>query len=314
MGKLIDGKWIESSIITSDTSGRYDRQPRTFRDKIGLDHLLYKPESNRYHLYVSYACPWATRCLIYRSLKDLENHITVSIVHPDMLNSGWTFNKNFLKTTGDDLFGFDFLYQVYQKAQSDITTSVTVPVLWDKQKDTIVNNESSEIIRIFNTAFNDLTGNQKDYYPKDLQKEIDDWNAKVYESINNGVYRAGFAKTQEAYDEAIKYLFNMLDRIDSHLEGKEYLVGDQLTEADLRLVPTLLRFDIVYYVHFKTNIRRILDYPNLSRYTRSLYEIEAIRKNHDLDHIKRHYYYSHRSINPFQIVPQGPYDYIGSGR
>ena len=310
MGRLIDGEWIETSIITSDKSGNYDRLPRTFREFISHDHDIFKPESDRYHLYISYACPWATRTLIYRTLKDLEKHISISVVHPDMLENGWSFNTDFDATTGDTLFAYQYLYEVYKQAQENLSTSVTVPVLWDKKTNTIVNNESSEIIRMFNSEFNDLTGNTDNFYPLEHQAEIDVWNEKIYESVNNGVYRAGFAKTQEAYDKAVESLFNVLDEIESHLNGKDFLVGDKLTEADLRLIPTLLRFDLVYYVHFKTNIRRIMDYPNLSRYTSNLYELEAIKKNHNFDHIKRHYYYSHETINPYRIVPKGPAEFL----
>lgn len=310
MGKLVEGQWVESSIITSDTSGRYDRQPRTFRDVISEEHAEFKPESGRYHLYVSYACPWATRTLIYRSLKGLQEHISIDVVHPDLLNNGWSFSKEFPGSTGDSQFGLEFLYELYQKAQSDISTSVTVPVLWDKKTAQIVNNESSEIIRILNSGFNGLTGNQEDYYPPALRSEIDTWNEEIYENVNNGVYRAGFAKTQAAYNEAVTSLFETLDKLDDYLKDKAYLAGGQLTEADLRLIPTLLRFDIVYYGHFKTNIRRIMDYPNLSRYTKDMYAIEAIARNHNFEHIKRHYYYSHDSINPYRIIPMGPASFI----
>lgn len=310
MGRLVDGKWIETSIITSDKSGRYDRLPRTFRDEISDSHATFRPDSGRYHLYISYACPWATRTMMYRTLKSLESHISVSVVHPDMLEKGWTFDTNFEDTTGDNLYGLTYLYELYQRAQSDVTTSVTVPVLWDKKTEQIVNNESSEIIRIFNTAFNSLTGDSSDYYPAELQQEIDHWNTIIYDGINNGVYRTGFAKTQLAYDEAVTALFETLDLIEAHLEGKQYLVGERLTEADLRLIPTLLRFDLVYYVHFKTNIRMIRDYPNLFRYTKHLYNIEAISKNHQFNHIKRHYYYSHEALNPCRIVPKGPDSFL----
>ena len=310
MGKLVDGKWLETSIVTSDISGRYDRQPRTFRNLISADDPEFKPESGRYHLYVSYACPWATRTLMYRSLKGLEDHISVSVVHPDMLDKGWSFNTDFPGATGDNLYGLTYLHELYQKAQGDVTTSVSVPVLWDKKTEQIVNNESSEIIRMLGTGFNKLTGNTEDYYPKAIRGEIDAWNKEIYYHVNNGVYRTGFAKTQEAYEEAVTGLFDTLDKLDTHLEGKNYLVGDQLSEADLRLIPTLLRFDIVYYVHFKTNIRQIMEYANLSRYTANLYGMEAIAKNHNFEHIKRHYYYSHETINPYRIVPKGPAEFI----
>jgi putative glutathione S-transferase len=240
-------------------------------------------------------------------LKDLQDHISVSVVHPDMLEKGWSFAKafdtQFAGTTNDPLFDATHLYEVYQKAQADISTSVTVPILWDKKTNTIVNNESSEIIRILNTAFNDLTGNQDDYYPEEHQADIDTWNDAIYESLNNGVYRSGFAKTQAAYLDAVVPLFNTLDAIEAHLKDREYLVGDTLTEADIRLIPTLLRFDSVYFIHFKCSLKRIADYPNLSRYTKQLYQLDAVRSTTNFEHINRHYYYSHESINPHRIVP-----------
>jgi putative glutathione S-transferase len=306
MGMLIEGKWTEGSVITSNKKGAYDRQPRSFRDFISNDHPIFKPETDRYHLYVSYACPWATRTLIYRKLKGLEDHISTSIVHPDMLNVGWQFDESYKDATKDHLFGFSKLSDVYLEADPKITTSVTVPILWDKKTVTIVNNESSEIIRMFNSSFNELTGNQDDYYPKNKRTQIDTLNEKIYHSINNGVYKSGFAKTQEAYDSAVLSLFSSLDELELILEDNKFLTGDTLTEADLRLIPTLLRFDIVYVTHFKCNIRRIKDYKNLSRYTKELYEIPAILETNNLDHIKRHYYYSHETINPFRIIPQGP--------
>lgn len=310
MGTLVNGEWIKGSVISSDKKGSFDRKPSTFRDGISADHAVFKPESGRYHLYVGYACPWAHRALIYRVLKQLEEHISVSVVHPDMLEMGWSFATDFPGATGDDLFGAEYLHQIYQRAQDDITTSATVPILWDKKTGRIVNNESSEIIRFLNTAFNQLTGNTDDYYPQALRSEIDAWNDKIYHNVNNGVYRSGFAKTQAAYEEAVVGLFAVLDELDAHLQGKDYLVGNQLSEADVRLIPTLLRFDSVYYVHFKTNVRRISDYKNLSRYTRNLYQLDAVKNTTYFDHIKRHYYYSHESINPQRIVPLGPAEFI----
>ncbi len=306
MGKLVDGKWVKTSIITSDDKGQYDREPRSFLETIGKDHERFQPESGRYHLYVSYACPWANRTLILRELKNLTEHISVDVVDPDMLEYGWSFDSSKDGATGDSLYGKKYLHEIYQKADPEASTSVTVPVLWDKKHETIVNNESSEIIRIFNQAFNDLTGNTDDYYPKNLQAEIDQWNDEIYPAVNNGVYKSGFAKNQEAYEKAVTELFRVLDKIDQHLDGKDYLVGNQLTEADIRLIPSLLRFDVVYFTHFKCNIKRIADYKNLSRYTRNLYENEAIRKTTNFDHIKRHYYYSHEELNPQRIVPLGP--------
>ena len=310
MGTLVNGEWIKGSAISSDKKGSFDRKPRTFRDVISADDPIFKPESGRYHLYVGYACPWAHRTLIYRSLKGLEEHISISVVHPDMLEMGWSFASDFPGTTGDNLFGADYLHQIYQRAQDDITSSATIPILWDKKTHRIVNNESSEIIRFLNTAFDPLTGNNDDYYPQTLCSEIDLWNDKIYHNVNNGVYRSGFAKSQQAYEKAVISLFEVLDELETHLEGKDYLVGDQLSEADLRLIPTLLRFDIVYYMHFKANVRRISDYKNLFRYTRNLYQLDAVKSTTNFDHIKRHYYYSHDSINPQRIVPVGPAEFI----
>ena len=303
MGRLIDGKWTTGSIITSDKKGRFERIPRSFRDTISKKGP-YSPESGRYHLYVSYACPWAHRTLIYRLLKDLQDHITVSVVHPDMMDKGWTFETEFTDTTGDELYNYSHLYKIYQKAQSDVSTSVTVPVLWDKKTQKIVNNESSEIIRFFNTEFNKLTGNKEDFYPEELRENIDEINDKVYHNVNNGVYKSGFAKSQEAYEEAVTNLFNTLDWLEQLLEGRKYLFGNRLTEADIRLIPTLLRFDLVYYIHFKCSVRKISEYKNLYRYTKDLYSINAIIKTTNFNHIKRHYYYSHESLNPKRIIPK----------
>jgi glutathionyl-hydroquinone reductase len=306
MGKLIEGEWVQGSVISSDKKGSFDREPRTFRDFISSSHELYKPESGRYHLYVSYACPWATRTLIYRNLKGLANHITVSYVHPDMRGEGWEFDESYKGATVDHINGFNYLREVYLKADSKVTTSVSVPILWDKKTNSIVNNESSEIIRMFNSSFNELTANTIDYYPEEKRVEIDRLNGLIYDGINNGVYKTGFAKTQDAYDEAVALLFDTLDEMESLLEDRKYLTGDEITEADLRLIPTLLRFDIVYVTHFKCNVRQIKEYKNLSRYTKALYEDPAIKEATNLDHIKRHYYYSHESVNPYRIIPKGP--------
>ena len=306
MGKLIDGEWIIKSIITTDDSGAYDRLPRTFLDTIEDSHPIFQPELGRYHLYVSYACPWATRTLIYRQLKDLTDHISVSVVHPDMLEDGWIFDSSFPGATEDHLFRKKFLREIYQKADPSITTSVTVPILWDKKTETIVNNESSQIIRILNTAFNDLTGNHIDFYPQEKRTEIDRLNDMIYNNVNNGVYKSGFALTQSAYDDAVTKLFETLDYLDEQLTHSKFLVGNEITEADLRLIPTLLRFDAVYVTHFKCNIRRIVDYKNLHRYMQDMLEVPAIKDTCNIDHIKRHYYYSHEQINPYRIIPKGP--------
>ncbi|MEC9282939.1 MAG: glutathione S-transferase family protein [Bdellovibrionota bacterium] len=300
MGRLIDGKWVKTSIITSDDSGAYDRIPRSFLDKIGNDK--YPAESGRYHLYVSYACPWAHRTLIMRELKGLEEHISLSVVHPDMLDYGWKFDSSFPEASKDHLFNKSHLHEIYTLAQSDVSTSVTVPVLFDKQTNSIVNNESSEIIRIFNTAFNSITKNEKDYYPENLRSQIDEWNEEIYDKVNNGVYKAGFSKKQKVYDKAVTELFQCLDKIESQLENKDFLVGEQLTEADIRLVTSLIRFDDVYAVHFKCSYKKIKEYKNLSRYLAKLFEIPAIRNTTFMDHIKRHYYYSHEELNPCRII------------
>ena len=306
MGKLINGEWVKTSIITSDESGAYKRLPRTFLETVSENHAVFKPETDRYHLYASLACPWASRALIYRELKELQNHISVDIVHPDMLEDGWKFDPSFRGATKDSIYDYEFLRQIYQKADPKITTSVTVPILWDKHTETIVNNESSQIIRIMNSAFNSLTNNHDNYYPETLSEKIDDLNETIYIGINNGVYKCGFAKSQNTYEKSAKLLFKTLDELDSILAKNQFLLGDVLTEADLRLIPTLLRFDEVYYTHFKCNYKRIVDYKNLFRYTQDLYSIPAIKLTTDLDHIKRHYYYSHETLNPYRLVPIGP--------
>lgn len=306
MGLLIDGQWHDQWYDTKSTGGKFKRQESVFRNWIEADGP-HPTESGRYHLYVSLACPWAHRTLIFRALKGLAAHIDVSVVHPDMLGQGWELRGDFDGATGDALYGFDCLHQLYTKAKSDYTGRVTVPVLWDKQKETIVSNESAEIIRMFNDAFNAITGNEDDYYPADLRAEIDTLNERIYSTVNNGVYKAGFATTQDAYEEAIYPLFDTLDWLENRL-GKDgpYLCGDRLTEADWRLFTTLIRFDPVYVGHFKCNIRRIADYPALSGYLRRLYEYPGVADTVNLAHIKRHYYYSHDRINPHRIIPVGP--------
>lgn len=306
MGKLIDGQWVKGSLINSDEEGAYDRVPRSFHDTISESHDEFKPQSGRYHLYVSYACPWAHRTLIMRKLKSLDQHITVDVVHPHLLEHGWSFDTDFPGATGDSLYQANYLYQIYQLADPDISTTATVPILWDKQTKTVVNNESAEIIRIFNSGFDSLTGNDNDYYPEQFRQEIDQWNEKIYHNVNNGVYRAGFAIKQAAYERAVHGLFTVLDELEQHLEGRDYLVGEQLTEADVRLITTLLRFDVVYHTHFKCNVRRLMDYPNLSRYARGMYKLEAVKSTTDFDHIKQHYFYSHPELNPHRIIPVGP--------
>ena len=310
MGQLIDGVWVKGSVSTNDQKGSFKRASSVFRNKISSNHSTYLPETNRYHLYVSYACPWAHRTLIFRKLKNLESHISVDYVHPDMLEMGWSFEKNFPGTSGDSLHNKRYVHEIYQLSDKDISTKATVPILWDKKTRTIVNNESSEIIRIMNDAFNDITKNKDDYYPEKFRDQIDSINDTIYENINNGVYRSGFSKTQNSYEEAVKNLFTSLDMVNDILEGRNYLVGDILTEADIRLVPTLIRFDCVYYFHFKCNLKKISEYKNISRYLRNLLEEDAIKSTTNFEHIKRHYFYSHENINPFRIIPIGPENLI----
>lgn len=306
MGLLVDGKWQDKWYDTSKSGGKFERQASKFRANISNDESAEFPvESGRYHLYVSLACPWAHRTLIFRKLKNLEEHIDVSVVHPNMLDKGWEFG-DYPGATGDNLYGFDYAYQIYTKDKPNITTRVTVPILWDKKAERIVNNESAEIIRIFNSSFNSLTGNTDDYYPDGLQAEIDMVNELVYDNINNGVYKAGFATTQEAYEDAVFSVFKALDIIEQRLSGQRYLVGSTITEADWRLFTTLIRFDAVYHGHFKCNVKQIADYPNIFGYMKELYQIPGIAETVNFDHIKRHYYYSHTMINPTQVIPIGP--------
>ncbi|RZP58862.1 glutathione S-transferase family protein [Vibrio vulnificus] len=301
MGKLIEGVWHDVWYDTKQTKGKFVREDAGFRDWIeNKPQAPFQPESGRYHLYVSLACPWAHRTLIFRKLKGLEEHIDVTVVCPDMLSDGWKMGLP------EPLFGHTKLHQIYTQAKPDYTGRVTVPVLWDKKTHTIVSNESSEIIRMFNSAFNQLTGNQDDYYPDSLREVIEEWNAFIYPNINNGVYRCGFATTQEAYEEAYNALFSALDRVEHHLATHRYLAGSQMTEADWRLFTTLIRFDAVYVGHFKCNQKRIADYPHLNGYMKELYQIEGIAETTDFYHIKRHYYFSHIGINPTQVVPLGP--------
>lgn len=307
MGLLVDGHWHDQWYENSK-DGKFIRSESAFRSSIKADPQSEFPaESGRYHLYVSLACPWAHRTLIFRQLKGLEEHITVSVVHPDMLENGWSFSSDFPAATGDDLYGLKFLYQLYQRATPDYSGRVTVPVLWDKKRETIVSNESAEIIRMFNSEFNQLTGNNADFYPPDLRAEIDGLNQDIYDSINNGVYRAGFASSQAAYEQAVVPLFEQLDLLDERLTNHgPFLFGDVQTEADWRLFTTLIRFDPVYVGHFKCNLKRIVDYPALSEYLQRLTEAQGIEGTCNIQHIKRHYYYSHSSINPTRIVPLGP--------
>lgn len=310
MGRLDNGKWIVEDVISKTDDGEFKRQEQSFRHQIEPGGK-YPPEKDRYHLYVSYACPWAHRSLIMRKLKGLEDLISVSVVSPYMLDDGWSFEDVFPGVIPDSIFQKKYLREVYTKASENFSGRVTVPVLLDKKTGEIVNNESEDIIRIMNTAFNVLTGNKEDYYPEDLKEEIHRINQDVYDNINNGVYKSGFALKQEAYDKNVKNLFEALDRVERNLEGRKYLLGDKLTEADIRLYTTLVRFDLVYYVHFKCNKKMIRDFKNLSNYLRHLYELEAFKSTTHFDHIKAHYYYSHVQINPFKIIPIGPIPEVG---
>ncbi|HJL16571.1 MAG TPA: glutathione S-transferase family protein [Sandaracinaceae bacterium LLY-WYZ-13_1] len=299
MGLLVEGEWQDRWYDTKSTGGRFVRQKASFRDWVRADDPEHPAEAGRYHLYVSYACPWAHRTLIYRKLLGLEDALSVSVVHPDMLDRGWEFRDG----CEDAIHGARYLYEVYLKADPQFTGRVTVPVLWDKKKQTIVNNESSEIIRMLDEEFGVSDPNLR---PEALRAEIDEINPRVYDQINNGVYKAGFATTQEAYDEAVSALFGALDWLEEHLEGKTYLVGERLTEADVRLFTTLVRFDPVYHHHFKCSRRRLRDYPNLWALTRRVYQTEGVADTVHMDHIRRHYFYSHESINPHRIVPIAP--------
>ncbi|HGF3677263.1 glutathione S-transferase family protein [Vibrio parahaemolyticus] len=301
MGKLVEGVWHDVWYDTKANGGKFVREDAGFRDWIKNDsEAVFQPESGRYHLYVSLACPWAHRTLIFRKLKGLEPHIDVTVVCPDMLSQGWQMGLP------EPLFGHTRMHQIYTQAKPDYTGRVTVPVLWDKKTNTIVSNESSEIIRMFNSAFNDLTGNHDDYYPEPLRGVIDEWNDYIYPNVNNGVYRCGFATSQEAYEEAFESLFSALDKIDAHLATHRYLAGNKITEADWRLFTTLVRFDAVYVGHFKCNKQRIADYVNIQGYLKELYQIDGIADTTDFYHIKRHYYFSHTGVNPTQVVPKGP--------
>ena len=312
MGLLQDGKWVDQWYDTESSGGHFVRKASQFRSWVTLDGTAgpsgdggFKAESGRYHLYVSLACPWAHRTLIFRALKELEQMISVSVVHWYMAEDGWTFaaGDGVLPDTVNDA---QLMHEVYTKAMSDYSGRVTVPVLWDKQTKTIVSNESSEIIRMFNSAFDGIGAKAGDYYPPDMRSETDSLNERIYATVNNGVYQCGFATTQAAYQEAVTPLFDTLDWLEDRLRSKRYLTGDQITEADWRLFTTLIRFDAVYVGHFKCNIRRIADYPNLSEYLRDLYQQPSIAKTVNMEHIKRHYYESHETINPSRVVPQGP--------
>ena len=311
MGKLVEGVWRDVWYDTKSTGGKFVRTNAKFRNWITADGTnapsgkAFKAEAGRYHLYVSYACPWAHRTLIFRKLKGLEDMIGVSVVNHFMGGQGWTFHEGD-GVIPDPVMDAEFLHQLYTATEPKFSGRVTVPMLWDKKTGTIVSNESSEIIRMFNSAFDQLGATPGDFYPEALREEIDEVNERVYHTLNNGVYKCGFATTQEAYEEAFVALFDTLDWLEERLSKQRYLAGDQLSEADWRLFTTLVRFDAVYVGHFKTNLRRIADYPNLWAYTRELYQVPGVSSTVNTHHIKHHYYGSHESINPTHIVPMGP--------
>lgn len=312
MGLLVDGKWHDKWYDTESSGGRFERSAALFRNWITPDGSPgpqgrggFAAEPDRYHLYVAYACPWANRTLIFRKLKKLEPMISVSVVNPLMLENGWTFEDGY-KVTPDPVINARYLHQVYTAALSDYSGRVTVPTLWDKKQGTIVSNESADIIRMFNSAFDDAGAAPGDYYPEELRAEIDAINDRVYHNVNNGVYKAGFATSQQAYEEAVLPLFETLGWLEERLDENRYLCGTRLTEADWRLFTTLIRFDSVYVGHFKCNLRRIEDHPNLSNYLRELYQMPGVAETVDFHAIKLHYYGSHKTINPTGVVPMGP--------
>ena len=312
MGLLVDGQWQDKWYDTEASGGRFVREDAGFRNWVTADGSAgptgvggFKAEANRYHLYVSLACPWAHRTTIYRKLKGLEDMISLSVVHPFMGDKGWTFAEG-AGVIADPIVNASYLYEVYVAAKTDYTGRVTVPILWDKKTNTIVSNESSEIIRMLNSAFDEVGATDVSFLPSELLAEIDTINEFVYSAVNNGVYKAGFATTEAAYKEAVVMLFDALDTLEVRLANQRYLLGDTITEADWRLFTTLVRFDAVYVGHFKCNIRRIVDYPNLWGYLRDLYQVPGIAETVSIEHIKAHYYTSHANINPTRIIPVGP--------
>ena len=311
MGLLQNGKWVDQWYDTKSNQGEFKRQASAFRNWVTADGEAgpsggsgFTAASGRYHLYVSLACPWAHRTLLMRGLKGLQDHISVSIVEPLMLENGWAFSDRY----ADELFGFDYLYQLYLHADADYSGRVTVPVLWDKQLNTIVSNESSEIMRMFNSAFDQITGNADDYYPSSLREEIDRVNDIVYDSFNNGVYRAGFATSQSAYEAGYADVFKTLDWLEGVLSKQRYVAGGQVTEADWRLFTTLIRFDAVYFGHFKCNRQMVREYQHISGYLRELFQMPGVRETVEMPYIKAHYYGSHKTINPTGVIPNGQED------
>lgn len=313
MGQLVDGVWHDTWYDTDSNGGAFKRGTSAYRNWITADGSAgpsgeggFAAKSGRYHLYVSLACPWAHRALVFRVLKGLQPHIGVSVVHPDMMSDGWSFSANYEGATGDTLYDFPFARDIYLKASPNTSGRVTVPILWDQERKTIVSNESSEIIRMFNTAFDAISRNGDDYWPEDLRDAIEPINDRIYATLNNGVYKAGFATSQSAYDAAVHPLFDTLGWLEGRLSTRRYLMGDRITEADWRLFTTLIRFDLVYNMHFKCNRARIVDYPNLWGYLRELYQWPGVRDTVNFDHIVRHYHYSHDTLNPNRIIPINP--------
>ena len=318
MGLLIDGRWVDQWYDTDSTGGKFVRSQSQFRNWLTADGSAgptggdgFKAESGRYLLYVSLACPWAHRTLIFRQLKGLAEMIDVAVVNPYMAENGWTFEPG-PGVTGDPIGDSGYAYQVYLRADPSYSGRVTVPILWDRERGTIVSNESADIIRMLNSAFDGVGAVPGDYAPRELLDGIDEVNAHVYDTVNNGVYKAGFATAQDVYEREVTQLFKALDGLDARLSERRYLLGERLTEADWRLFTTLVRFDPVYHGHFKCNLRRIVDYPNLSGYLRELYQWPGIAGTVDFDHIKQHYYRSHPTINPNRIVPLGPVQDLGA--
>jgi len=312
MGVLIDGVWRDEELPQeTGRTGEFKRVDSSFRDRITADDSSgFKAEPARYHLYVAHACPWAHRTLIFRALKKLENVISVAYAIPGLKEQGWTFEHNpaFPECVPDTVNGFRYLHEAYTASNPHYTGKVTVPTLWDKKTGRIVNNESSEIIRMLNSEFKGIAGDDTDFYPAPLRAEIDRVNETVYANVNNGVYRAGFARSQEAYEEAFRGVFAALDRMEALLATSRYLAGDVITEADWRVLPTLLRFDAVYHTHFRCNGARLIEYPNLLRFTKDLFEQPGVAATFALDEIKRHYYTTHDTLNPKRIIPAGPLD------
>lgn len=312
MGLLVNGFWNVQSLEELSKNGQFIKPDAAFRNWITVDGRPgptgkggFKAEKNRYHLVVSLACPWASRALIMRHLKGLEDFISLSVVNPLMLENGWSFDTA-EGVIADPIMNAQYVHQLYSLSNPDYTGRASVPILWDKKEKQIVSNESADIMRMFNSAFNELTGNTDDYYPEELRNDIDMLNEWVYDTFNNGVYKAGMASNQKSYEEAVKEVFETMTELDNRLQTNSYLLGECLTEADWRLFTTLVRFDAVYYGHFKCNLKRLVDFPNLWNYTKRLYQIKNVAHMIDLDHIKIHYYGSHRHINPTGIIPVGP--------